>query len=170
MAAVTILTRAAKQAVFDTLDGSVKAKSFRLHIASTANGGAALEQNSVIRAVKLPKGAILQDIHMRWEAGSGTNTLAVRRTAVSDGVTHTDIKTGLVGGSAGYWRLSDETAGAETCRPTPLAVESWIDIECAGANGWPVDKYIEGTVFYVMPTFDDEIEDVAGTAEDDLGV
>ncbi len=170
MAAVTILTRSAKVPVKETFDGAVKAKSFRLHIASVANGGAALEQLSVVRVAKLPKGAILQDIHMRWEAGGGTNTLAVRRTAVSDGTTHTDIKTGLTGGSAGYWRLSDETAAAETCRPTPLAVESWIDIEMAGANGWPVDKYIEGTIFYVMPTYDDEREDIAGTADDDLGI
>ncbi len=170
MAAVTILMRSAKVAVKETLDGAVKAKSFRMHIAAAADGGAALEQNSVARAVKLPAGAILQDMHMRWEAGGGTNTLNVRRCATSDGTTHTDIKTNLTGGSAGYWRLSDETAAAETCRPTPLAVESWIDIEFAGANGWPVDKYIEGTVFYVMPTYDDEIEDVNATAEDDAGV
>lgn len=170
MAAVTVLMRSAKVAVKDAFDGAVKAKSFRLHIASAANGGTAMEQNSIARAVKLPVGAILQDIHMRWEAGGGTNTLNVRRCATSDGTTHTDIKTTLTGGSAGYWRLSDETAGAETCRPTPLAVESWIDIEMAGTNGWPVDKYIEGTVYYVMPTFDDEIADVDGTADDDLGV
>ena len=169
MAAVTILMRSAKVAVKETLDGAVKAKSFRLHIASVANGGAALEQNSVARAVKLPKGAIIKDIHLRWEAGGGTNTINVRRCATSDGTTHTDIKTGLVGGSAGYWRLSDETAGAETCEHK-LAAESWIDLEFAGANGWPVDQYIEGTVFYVMPTFDDEIEDVNGTADDDAGV
>lgn len=170
MAAVTILMRSAKVAVKEALDGAVKAKAFRLHIAATADGGVALEQSSVARAVKLPAGAMIQDIHMRWEAGGGTNTLAVRRCATSDGTTHTDIKTGLVGGSAGYWRLSDETAAAETCRPTPLAVESWIDIEFAGTNGWPVDKYIEGTVFYTMPTFDDEFDDIAGTADDDLGV
>lgn len=169
MAAVTILMRSAKVAVKEALDGNVKAKAFRLHIASIANGGVALEQNSVARAVKLPKGAKIKDIHMRWEAGGGTNTINVRRCATSDGITHADIKAGLVGGSAGYWRLSDETAGAETCGHR-LAAESWIDLEFVGANGWPVDQYIEGTVFYTTPTFDDEIEDAAGTAEDDLGI
>lgn len=169
MAAKTILMRSAKVAVKEALDGAVKAKAFRLHIASVVNGGAALEQNSVARAVKLPKGAMIKDIHMKWEAGGGTNTINVRRCATSDGTTHTDIKTGLVGGSAGYWRLSDETAAAETCAHK-LAAESFIDLEFAGANGWPVDQYIEGTVFYTTPTFDDEIEDAAGTADDDLGV
>jgi hypothetical protein len=168
MAAVTILMPSAKQAVKDApnYDGSLKAKHFRLRIAATADGGAALEQNSVARAVKLPEGACLVDIQMRWEAGGGTNTFGVRRCATSDGTTHTDIKTSLVGGSAGYWRLSDETAATETMFKR-LDVESWIDLEFTGANGWPVEKYIEGIVVYFVPCFDDEVYD---NFEDVLGV
>lgn len=169
MAAVTILARSAKVPVKDAIDGLVKAKSFRFKIATVALGGAALDTLSIVRIAKLPAGAIIHDIHARWEAGGGTNTLAFRRCATSDGTTHTDLKTGLTGGSAGYWRLSDEVAAAETV-PTRLAVESWIDIEMAGANGWPVDKFIEGTIYYTTPCYDDELEDVAGTAEADLGV
>ena len=169
MAAVTVLARAAKVAVRAGMDGLVQAKRFRFKIATVALGGAALEQNSIVRVAKLPAGTIIEDIQIKWEAGGGTNTLAVRRCATSDGTTHTDLKTGLTGGSAGYWRNVDETAGAENVC-SRLAVESWIDIEMAGANGWPVDKYIEGVIFYTNPAYDDEFADVAGTATADLGV
>ena len=169
MAAVTILMQSALAPAFDKNDGNLKVKRFYLHIASVANGGTALEQNSIARAVRLPKGAVIDSIKMRWEAGGGTNTLAVRRTAVSDGTTHTDIKTGLTGGSAGYWQSIDETAGAEYTM-NRMTVESWIDIEFAGSNGWPVDKYISGQVVYSMPSTEDEIALVDGTIDDDLGV
>ena len=159
MAAVTILADSAKVAVMDQPgQGLVCCKQFYFKIAAVADGGTALDQLSIVRIAKLPKDAAIVDIHARWEAGSGTNTLALRRCATSDGTTHTDLKTGLTGGSAGFFRLSDETAAADTVW-APLAVESWIDIEMAGANGWPVSKYIKGCIFYTVPTFDDEVPD-----------
>lgn len=169
MAAVTVLMKSALSPAFDERDGQLKVKRFYFHIASVANGGTALEQNSIARAVRLPKGAMIDSIKMKWEAGGGTNTINVRRCAVSDGTTHTDIKTSLTGGSAGYWQSIDETAGAEvTC--SRLTAESWIDLEFAGTNGWPVDKYIEGQVAYSMPSTQDELDLVDGTIDDDLGV
>jgi len=169
MAAVTVLARSAKVAVRDAFDGAIKVKRFKYKIATVLLGGAALETLSIVRLAKLPAGARIFDIQLQWEAGGGTNTMAVRRCAVSDGTTHTDLKTGITGGSAGWWSLHTEADAAETC-PIPLAVESWIDIEMAGTNGWPVDKYIQGSILYSTPTFDDELADVAGTAAADLGV
>lgn len=167
MAAVTILADSAKVAVKDDpSDGSIKTKRFYFHIASVANGGAALAQNSIVRLVRLPAQARLVDIMVQFEAGGGTNSGKLRRCAVSDGTTHTDIYTFSDMSSAGYLRLSKETAAAETC-PIPLAVESWIDFEVTGSSGWPVDEYIRGEVQYSVPTFDDEY---SANFTDHLGV
>jgi hypothetical protein len=169
MAAVTVLAKSAKVPVPDAFDGSVKVKRFYFHIASVANGGTALDQNSIVRLVKLPAGAEILDMHIRHGAGGGTNTVSIRRCATSDGTTHTDIHTAHDISSAGFFRLISETAAAETC-PVHLAVESWIDLEFTGSSGWPVDIAIEGSVIYTMPTFDDERAVVDGTVTDDTGV
>jgi hypothetical protein len=167
MAAVTILADSAKTAVKDSPgSAAVQSKRFYFHIASVANGGAALDQNSIVRMVRLPAEARIIDILGQHEAGGGTNAAKIRRCAVSDGTTHTDILTLSDMSSAGYFRLSEETPAAETC-PIPLAVESWIDIEFTGASGWPVDKYIQGEVLYTVPTFDDEF---SSKYTDHLGV
>jgi ribosomal protein L2 len=146
-------------AIKDGYDGLIKARKFRMHIASTANGGFAIAQNDVVRLMKLPASAVISNIEMKWEAGGGTNTLTVRYGKVSDdSSTHVDLKTSLVGGSAGYWRMVDETAAATTTLVAP-GYEFYLELEMAGTNGWPVDKYIEGMVYYFTPTFDDEITD-----------
>lgn len=135
---------------------NLKVRQFRYHIEAA---GAALAQSDIIRMMKLPADAVIADVHMKWEAGGGTNTLTLRYGKVSDdSVTHVDLKTNLTGGSAGYFRLSDETAAATNVLVEP-GYESYIEIELAGANGWAVDKYIKGAVFYYTPSFDDEITD-----------
>lgn len=166
---VQALARSALVAVKDQFDGCLKIKKFKYKIAAT---GAAIATNGLIRVVKLPKGAILHDILLAWDAGGGTNTIDVRSTYTSDGTTTTAIKSSLVGGSAGYWRMSDETAGAANCMAA-MAAESWIELVFSGANGWPVSEGISGMITYFMPTFQDEIDDVttpAGGIPYDLGV
>lgn len=137
-------------------DSNIKVRQFRYHLAST---GTLLADNDVIRLMKMPSNAVIVDIHIKNEAGGGTNTTTVRYGKVSDdSVTHGDIKVDINMGSAAYWRLSDETAAAATILVEP-GYEFYLELEVTGSSGWPVDKYIKGAVFYYVPSFDDEITD-----------
>jgi len=153
----TVLAKAYKNSVMASgYKGMPMVRRFRYHIAST---GSALSNGDIIKLVKFPKEAVILNVEAKWEAGGGTNTFGFR---LNDGSNTTTLKTGLTGGSNGYFRLIDETAAAGTMMvPAPAATPIDFDLEIllAGANGWPVDKYIEGMVTYYTPSFDDEITD-----------
>ena len=138
---------------------TLKIKQFRIHVATVANGGAALAQNSVVKAMNLPANAVIFDIQAKWAAGGGTNTFSILQTKQSDGTTIATIKSGLAGGTAGFWRMCDEAAAAAVTL-VASTVPYRIDISFTGANGWPVDVVMEGYVLYFVPTFDDEFTDV----------